>query len=84
MKRGFQCGLMGKESSCKAGDSGSTPESGRSPGGVATHSNILAYRMPWTEGPGRLYSPQGHKESDTTEATEHARGCVRVCTHTHR
>jgi len=24
MKRGFQCGLMGKESSCKAGDLGST------------------------------------------------------------
>ena len=27
----------------------------------ATHSSILAWRIPW------LYSPQGHKESDTTE-----------------
>ena len=37
--------------------------------GMATHSSILAWRIPWTEEPGRLYSPQGRKESDTTEAT---------------
>ena len=36
---------------------------------MATHSNILAWRIPWTEEPGRLYSPQDHKELDTTEAT---------------
>ena len=35
--------------------------------GMATHSNILAWRIPWTEEPGRLYSPWGGKESDTTE-----------------
>ena len=29
--------------------------------GKATHSSILAWRIPW------LYSPRGHKESDTTE-----------------
>ena len=33
--------------------------------GMATHSSILAWRIPWTEEPG--YSPRGHKESDTTE-----------------
>ena len=33
---------------------------------MATHSNIFAWRIPWTEGPGG-YSPQGCKESDTTE-----------------
>ena len=33
---------------------------------MATHSSILAKRIPWTEKPGG-YSPQGHKESDTTE-----------------
>ena len=33
---------------------------------MATHSNILAWRIPWTEEPGG-YSPQGHKELDTTE-----------------
>ena len=30
---------------------------------MATHSNILAWRIPWTEG----YSPRGHKDSDMTE-----------------
>ena len=34
--------------------------------GMATHSSILAWIIPWTEEPGRL-SPWGHKESDTTE-----------------
>ena len=33
---------------------------------MATHSNILAWRIPWTEGPVG-YSPWGCKESDTTE-----------------
>ena len=36
--------------------------------GMATHSSILIWRIPWTEEPGRLQST-GHKESDTTEAT---------------
>ena len=36
--------------------------------GMATHSSILAWRIPWTEEPGRLQSTVvgGHKESDTT------------------
>ena len=34
--------------------------------GIATHSNILAWRIPWTEEPGRLQSME-LKESDTTE-----------------
>ena len=34
--------------------------------GMATHSSILAWRMPWTEEPGGLQSI-GRKESDTTE-----------------
>ena len=33
---------------------------------MATHSNIFAWRIPWTEEPGGLQST-GHKESDTTE-----------------
>ena len=32
---------------------------------MATHSSILAWRIPWTEDPGGLQS-MGHKESDTT------------------
>ena len=35
--------------------------------GMATHSGVLAWEIPWTEEPGGLYSPWGHKESDTTE-----------------
>ena len=34
--------------------------------GMATHSSILAWRIPWTEEPGG-YNPWGHKELDTTE-----------------
>ena len=41
--------------------------------GMVTQSSILAWRTPWTEEPGGLYSPWGHKESDTTEATQHTR-----------
>jgi len=36
--------------------------------GMATHSSILAWRVPWTEKPAG-YSPLGHKEPDMTEAT---------------
>ena len=34
---------------------------------MATHSSILAWRIPWAEEPGSLYSPWDHEESDTTE-----------------
>ena len=94
----------GEESACNAGDSGSIPGSGSSPGegigyplqyswaslvaqvvknlpamretwvqslgwedspeeGMTTHSSVLAWRIPWTEEPGRLQS----KELDMTE-----------------
>ena len=93
----FPGSSAGKESTCKAGDLGSIPGSGRSAGegigyplqdfgaslvaqlvknlpamqetwvpnlgqedlleeGMATHSSILAWRIPWTEEPGRLQS----------------------------
>ena len=35
--------------------------------GVATHSSILAWRVPWTEKPGGLQSLGSKKELDTTE-----------------
>ena len=40
------------------GDVGSIPGSGRFPlkEGMATHSSILAWRIPWTEEPDRLQS----------------------------
>ena len=36
---------------------------------MATHSSVLAQRIPWTEEPGRLQS-MGCTELDTTEVTE--------------
>ena len=36
--------------------------------GMATHSSTLAWRIPWTEEPGRLQS-MGLQESDMTEVT---------------
>ena len=33
---------------------------------MAPHSSTLAWKIPWTEEPGRLQS-MGRKESDTTE-----------------
>ena len=60
-------GSVGKESACNAGDLASIPGSERSPGeGKATHSSILAWRIPWTEEPSG-YSTWGHKESAMTE-----------------
>ena len=34
--------------------------------GMATHSSILAWEIPWTEEPG-MYSPWGRKESVTEQ-----------------
>ena len=34
--------------------------------GMATHTSLLAWRIPWTEEAGG-YSPWGHKESDMTK-----------------
>ena len=45
---------------------------------MTTQSSILAWKIPWTEEPGRLYSPWGHKEVDTTENTH-----THTHTHTH-
>ena len=54
---GFPSGSNSKASTCYAGDPSSIPGSGRSPGeGKATHSIILAWRVPWTEEPGKLQS----------------------------
>ena len=46
---GFPCGSAGKESACNAGDLGSIPGLGRSPGeGKGYHSSILAWKISWT------------------------------------
>ena len=54
---GFPCGSHGKEPVCNAGDQvwslGGEDTLGK---GMATCSSILAWRIPWTEEPGRLQS----------------------------
>ena len=51
----FLGGSDGKESACNLGDPGLVPGLGRSLGeGMATHSSIPAWRIPWTEEPGGL------------------------------
>ena len=48
---------MEKNLPASAGDPGSIPGSGRSPGeGVAPHSSVLVWKIPWTEEPGGLQS----------------------------
>ena len=42
--------------------------------GIATHSSILAWRIPWTEEPGRLQS-MGLQELDMTERLKREREC---------
>ena len=66
-------GLGGKKkSACNAGDLGSTPGLGRSPGeGNATHSGLLTWRIPGTEEPGKLQS-MGLQRVRHDWATEHA------------
>ena len=106
---GFPGNSADKESASKAGDSGSIPGSGSSPGEgigyplqyswvslvaqtvknppamwktwalrslgwenpleeeMATHSSILAWRIPWTERSLEGYSPWGHQELDVIE-----------------
>ena len=55
--QGFPGGSDNKESACNAEDPGSIPGSGRSlEKEMATQSTILAWRIPWTEEPGRQQS----------------------------
>ena len=48
--------------------------------GMAIHFSILAWRIPWTEEPGRRSlagsRTYGCKESDIIDATEHAHACI--------
>ena len=59
----FPGGSAGKASACNGGGLGSIPGLGRSlEKGMATHSSILTWRIPWA-----IYSPWGPKELDSTE-----------------
>ena len=54
---GFPAGSEVKVSASNVGDPGLIPGLGRSPGeGNGNPLSILAWRIPWTEKPGRLQS----------------------------
>ena len=63
---GFPGGSAGKESACNVGDLSLTPGLGIPPGeGNNYPLQILAWRIPWTEEPGKLQF-MGPQEWDTT------------------
>ena len=65
--------LSGKESACHVGDLGSISGLGRSPG--EGHGNPLQYSClenPMDKKSLAGYSPKGRKESEMTEASQHA------------
>ena len=65
--KGCPGGSDGKESACNVGDLGLIPGWEDSlEEGMETHSSILAWKIPWTEEPGGLWS-LGSQELDTTE-----------------
>ena len=69
---GFPGGPSGKESASSARDMrcGFDPWIGKFPWKREWLSTpFLAWRIPWTEEPGELYSPWGCKEFTTTEVT---------------
>ena len=60
----FPGGSDGKASTYSAGNPGSIPGSGRSPReGNGNPLSILAWKIPWTEKPGRLQSMKSQKSS---------------------
>ena len=67
---GFAGGLDSKESACNARDPGARGQEDPLEKGMATHSNILVWRIPWTEEPGGWQATvHGISESDTIEVT---------------
>ena len=68
---GLPCWLNGKESACNAGDTGSIPGSKRSPGEGNGNLGILAWRIRWTEEPGRLWSIESQSQTQLSEHTQH-------------
>ena len=69
---GFPGGLDGKESACNAGDPGSIPRSGRTPGeGNGYPLQCSCLENPIDRGAWGDCSPWGYKELDVTERLTH-------------
>ena len=77
---GFLGGSAVKNPPANAGDLSSIPGSRSSPGeGNATHSSILAWKVPWAEEPGGLQS-RGSKEVRHDLATKQQQfSLVQIC-----
>ena len=78
--RGFPSGSVVKESACNAGDPGSIPGLGRSPGegnGNPLQYSCLEKPMDWGawQATARGLYPWGRKESDMTEQLTHTHKC---------
>ena len=58
--QGFPGSSDGKESACTAGDPGSILGQEDLEKGMATHSRILAWRIPWTEQPAAAAAKSFH------------------------
>ena len=92
LHKGFPCTSASKESPCNTGDPGLIPGLGRPPGEeTATYSNILAWRVPWTEEPGRLpvhgvarvghdlaTNPPQRKKQDALQNLKHVRVLTKI------
>ena len=71
LTHGFPHSSVGKESACNAEDPGLISGSGRLPGEEnGNPPQYLAWRIPWTEGTGRLQS-MGLQESDMIDPLNH-------------
>ena len=65
---GFPGGSDSKESTCNAGDLGSIHGlEDALKEGMATHSSILAWRIPWTEEPGGLQSTGSQNQTQPSD-----------------
>ena len=74
--------IRGKESACIAGDMGSIPGLGRSPGGgCGSPSSILAWRIPWTEKLGGLKSIGSQRVGHNWSDWAHMHSCLPVSVH---
>ena len=56
IRQSFPRWLSGKESTCQCSDSGDVGWENPLEEEKATHTNILAWKIPWTEEPGTLQS----------------------------
>ena len=71
-QKGFPGGASGKEPACQCRlDVTDVGWEDPLEEGMATHTSILAWRIPWSEEPGRLQFI-GCTELDMTEVTQHA------------